>query len=127
MTRAARSVYVFGIYLIVAGGVLIGSPNTLLAILQLPPTTEPWVHVLGIPVMSIGMLHVSSARADLVPFFRASVWVRFFVLAALTVLAALRLIPPILIGLGVIDAAGATWTRIALREALVVAGQVSQS
>ena len=116
MTRTARSVYLFGIYLLVAGGVLIGSPNTLLALLQLPPTNEPWVHVLGVAVMGMGMLHVASARAELVPFFRASVWVRVFVLVSFGVLAALRVVPPIIMAFGLIDASFALWTHLALHK-----------
>jgi len=119
MTRAARSVYVFGIYLLVVGGVLIGAPNTLLALLQLPPTNEPWAHVLGVAVMGMGMLHVASARAELVPFFRATVWVRVFVLVSFGVLAALQIVPPIVIAFGLIDAGCALWTYLALREARV--------
>lgn len=41
MTRAARSVRAFGIYLLLLGGVLVASPNTLLAVVRLPATTEP--------------------------------------------------------------------------------------
>ena len=121
MTPAARSIYVFGIYLIIVGGVLIGSPNTLLALLQLPPTTEPWAHILGVPVMGLGMYHVVSARAELTPFFRASVWIRGFVLGSFVVMAAMRIIPLIIVGFGIADAAFALWTRFALREQTTLA------
>lgn len=116
MTRAARSVYIFGIYLIAVGGILIGAPNVMLSLLRLPATTEPWVHVLGVPMMAIGMLHVTSARSDLVPFFRASVWVRFFPLVALSALTILGIIPPIIAGFGLIDAATGVWTHMSLRR-----------
>ena len=120
MTRAARSVYVFGIYLIVLGGVLIGSPNTLLALLQLPTTTEPWIHILGVPIMALGMYHISAARAELTPFFRASVWIRVFPLIILLVLAATRIVPPIIGGFGIVDGASALWTYLALRDRIPV-------
>jgi hypothetical protein len=122
VTRAARSIYVFGIYLLVMGGVLIGSPNTLLGILHLPPTDEPWIHVLGVPVMAIGMFHVVGARAELVAFFRASIWVRLFVLLSFVVLAALRIVPPIVIGFGLVDAGGALWTHLTMGKASTQAG-----
>ena len=121
MSRAARSAFVFGIYLVATGGVLIAAPNVLLALLFLPSTSEPWIHVLGIPVMAIGMLHVLSARAELLPFFRASVRVRVFVFLCFTALAALRIIPPILIVFGIADAASALWTHLALRGGVVPA------
>jgi hypothetical protein len=117
MTRAARSVHVFGIYLLGTGAVLVGAPNTLLAILRLPPTSEPWIHVLGITVMAIGMYYMTGARAEQRAFLRATVWVRAFVFASLIVLAILNIAPPVLVGFGVVDAAGALWTRLSLREA----------
>ena len=121
MTRAARSVYVFGIYLLVMGGVLIGAPNTLLGLLRLPQTTEPWIHVLGITAMSIGMFFVTSARAELRPFFQATVWVRTFASVSLILLAVLKVAPPLMIGFGLVDAAGALWTYLSLRETRVMA------
>ena len=121
MTPAARSIYVFGIYLIIVGAVLMGSPNTLLGILRLPPTTEPWAHILGVPVMGLGMYHVVSARAELTRFFQASVWIRLFVLVSFVLMAVLRIVPPIIIGFGIIDAAFALWTRLALRERVTLA------
>jgi hypothetical protein len=63
------------------------------------------------------MLHVASARAEIVPFFRASVGVRVFVLVSFGVLAALRVISPIVIAFGLIDAGCALWTHLALRQA----------
>ena len=116
MTQAARSVYAFGIYLLVLGGILIGSPNTLLQLLGLPATTEPWIHVVGVPVMAIGMLDVSGARAEQTAFLRATVWVRLFVLVAFVAFALFNIAPPILIVFGLVDGAGALWTYLALRK-----------
>ena len=115
MTSAARSIYSFGLYLIVLGSILIGSPNTLLAVVQLPPTTDPWIHVLGVSVMGMGMLFAASARAEQLAFMRATVWVRLFVLAAFLALALFGIIPVIVAAFGLIDAAGAVWTHVALR------------
>lgn len=115
MTNAARSVYAFGIYLLVLGGILVGSPNTLLAVFRLPSTTEPWIHVLGVTVLAIGMLDVASARAEQTAFFRATVWVRVFVFLSFVALALTQIAPPILVVFGVVDLAGAIWTFAALR------------
>lgn len=124
MTMAARSVYVFGIYLLVLGGILVGSPNTLLAVFRLPTTTEPWIHVLGVTVLAIGMLDVASARAEQTAFFRATVWVRVFVFASFIGLTLARMAPPVLVAFGVVDLAGAIWTFAALRKTVVPAAAV---
>lgn len=121
MTQAARSVYVFGIYLLVLGGILIGSPNTLLRLFGFATTTEPWVHVLGVTVMAIGMLDVASARGEQTRFFRATVWVRVFVFAIFIVFVLVKIAPPVLVVFGLIDAAGALWTHLLLRKSSVVA------
>lgn len=116
MTMAARSVYAFGVYLLVLGGALVGSPNTLLAVFRLPATTEPWIHVLGVTVLAIGMLDVASARAEQTAFFRATVWVRVFVFASFIALTLAQIAPPVLVAFGIIDMAGAIWTFAALRK-----------
>ncbi len=119
MTTAARSVYAFGIYLLILGGVLLGSPNTLLALVRLPTTTEPWIHVLGVAILGMGMLHLASARAEQTAFFRATVSVRLFAFACLIALALVNVAPPLVAAFGLADLAGAIWTFTALRKALV--------
>ena len=115
MTSAARSVYVFGIYLIVIGGILMGSPNTLLSVLRIPETTEPWIRIAGMLVMVIGMLDVACARTEQTGFMRATVYTRLFAFVAFVSFALLGIAPAILIVFGVIDAAAALWTFTALR------------
>ena len=124
MSSAARSVHVFGIYLLIVGGMLLGAPNVLLTVIGLSPTTEPWIHVAGIPVMAMGMLFASSARAENRWFFRASVWVRVFAFISFVMLAVLQIAPAVVVGFGAVDAIGALWTRLSLREAPVLAERV---
>ena len=120
MTKASRSIFVFGIYLIVNAFVLAISPNTMLGLLGLAPTTEPWIRILGVVIGVLGAYYVSAARHDLTPFFRATVWGRGIVLFALCLFALLKLAPAVLIGFGVLDSAGALWTWSALRSPVVV-------
>jgi hypothetical protein len=116
MTRAAQSIFLFGIYLVVTGLILFAMPNMLLALLRLSPTTEPWIRVLGIPVGVMGATYVAAARANIFPFFRLTLWGRAIVPLGLGLLVVFRLAPPILIVFGLMDAAGALWTRAALRH-----------
>jgi len=115
MSNAARSIYVFGIYLIVIGGILMGSPNTLLSMLGIAPTSEPWIRIMGMLVMVIGMLDVACARTEQTGFFRATVYTRTLALICFVAFAAMGIAPSILILFGAIDAAGALWTYSALR------------
>ena len=124
MTPVARSVYSFGIYLVGLGGVLIASPNILLTLVRLPTTTEPWIHVLGVAVLGMGMLFLASARAEQTAFFRASVGVRLFAFASLVGLALLDIAPPLVAAFGLADLAGAIWTFAALRRSVIAAPAV---
>jgi hypothetical protein len=116
MTTAARSVFAFGVYLVALGGILVGSPNTLLALVRLPTTTEPWIHVLGVAVMGMGMLFLAGARAEQTAFVRATVGARLFAFASLVALALLNVAPLIVAAFGLADLAGAIWTFTALRR-----------
>ena len=117
MTRAGRTIFVFGIYLIATGLLFFVTPNTLLGLLRVAPTTEPWIRVLGVVAGVLGAYYVTAARAELIAFFRATLWGRAGVLLAFLLLVVLHLAPPILIAFGLIDAAGALWTITALRPA----------
>lgn len=117
MTSAARSVYLFGLYLLVTAAVLFTTPNTMFRLAGLSPSTEPWPRVIGVVVASLGVYYVVAARAGFTAFYRASVWVRASVLVAFTCLVLLGWAEAPLIGFGFVDALGALWTWTALRSA----------
>ena len=73
MKRAATSIRVVGIYLLLLGAALIAVPNLVLAPFGLPPTSDVWLRVVGVLVAILGHYYVQAARHDLVPFYRASV------------------------------------------------------
>ena len=116
MTSAARSIYVFGIYLIATGGFLMGAPNTFLSVFGIAPTTEPWIRIVGMLVVVIGMLDLACARTEQTGFFRATVYTRTFAFLTFVAFAAIGIAPPILVLFGIIDEAGALWTFTALKK-----------
>jgi len=115
MSRAARTVFVFGVYLVGVAVTLAAAPNLLLGLLGIPAAHEPWIRVLGIVVGALATYYIVAARGDFVPFFKASVWVRVLVLVAFCGLVALSWAPAAIIGFGVIDSLGGLWTWLALR------------
>ena len=115
MSRAARSVFAFGLYLLGTAALLVITPNTLLGLLGIAPATEPWIRVLGVVVGALGAYYIVAARAELMPFFKATVWARALVLVGFAGLAAMAWAPVMIIGFGVVDALGALWTWTALR------------
>ena len=116
MTPAARSLHVFGLYLIGAGALLLLAPALLLAPLGLPAPADAWGRVAGMLVAFLGIYYLVGAKAELLSFMRASVWVRTSVIAILGMLVAGGLAPPPLLAFGAIDLAAAAWTWLALRS-----------
>lgn len=117
MSPAARSLHVFGLYLIGAGSLLALAPALLLNPLGLPPPTDAWARVAGMLVAFLGVYYLVAARAELLSFLRASVWLRASVIVWFGVLVWTGLAPPPLLAFAAIDLGAAAWTWWALRAA----------
>src|SRR5690349_10002427 len=76
MSPAAKSLFVFGIYVVAAGVGLLLVPGLVLAALGFPPAQDGWVRVVGALAIVVGAYHIVSARSSLLPYMRASVWGR---------------------------------------------------
>lgn len=114
MSPAALSVFVFGIYLVVAGAGFYIIPNVVLPILKFPKTNESWIRVMGIVVAVLGFYYIVAAQNELIPFFWATVVGRFAILITFTSLVIVRKAHPMLIVFGLIDAAGGVWTLLVM-------------
>lgn len=115
MSRAARSVFVFGCYLIGMSAILVVAPNLLLDLLQQPRTDEPWIRVLGVIVGVLGVYYARAGRADATWFFSTTVAIRLSIPLAFGLLVLLWDAPAVLMLFAVADVAGALWTWRALR------------
>jgi hypothetical protein len=116
MSKSAFSIFVFGVYLILVGLVLVLAPNFLLSLFAIPDTSEVWIRVLGVVVVVLGYYYVEAARHEQVAFFRATIPGRLAVLGFFSVFVVLKMTAPTFVIFGVIDALGALWTALALRE-----------
>jgi len=115
MSKAAFSVKVFAVYLAGLGVTLLFVPNLLLGLFGFAATAEVWIRVLGVVVINLGVYYWFAAVSESVPFFRASVATRVFVLVAFTALVVAGLAQSTLILFGAVDALGGLWTHLALR------------
>jgi hypothetical protein len=114
---AARSVLVFGVYMLVQGAILLTVPNVLLEPLGLGHSDEVWPRVAGVALLVLGLYYGLAARTGLVPFFRFTVLGRTLQLVLFTGLvvagvASWRMLPT-----SVFEAASAVWTFVELRRA----------
>lgn len=116
MSPAARSVNVFGIYLIVVGVVLLAAPNLLLSVVQLPPTTEVWLRLVGMLAAFLGIYYRVAAASEARQFLLATVLLRASVPVFFLVFVLAGWVEWPLLLFGVIDLAGAGWTWSALHS-----------
>lgn len=117
MTPTARTSFVFGIYVVAVGVVILLVPNLLLSIFGLPTTSEVWVRVVGAIAVPLGFYYIEAARTEATAYFRVSVWGRVFFALSLAAFVVLGLSRWPLVLFGLIDLAGAGWTAFELRRA----------
>ena len=115
MSKAARSLLVFSIYLMVMGAVLTIAPNALLGLLHLPPTGEVWIRIVGMLAFILGFYYIKAAQMDLTPFIRWTVYGRLAGLLMFSILGIGGFGPPVLILFGVVDGLAAYWTYRCLK------------
>jgi hypothetical protein len=115
MSNAARSVYLFSIYLMIMGTVLTIAPNFLLGLFRLPATDEPWIHIVGILAFVLGFYYYKSARNEIKQFFQWTVYGRLAGFLMFCILGFGGFGPPVLILFGVVDGLSALWTHMALK------------
>lgn len=116
MNAASKSIYYFGMYLILVGVSLVVVPNIVLSTLQLPETNEVWIHIVGVLVFNIGILYYVMAKENNRTFMMLSAYLRASVFVWFVLFVAIGWAPPMLIGFGVVDLLGAIWTYTALRK-----------
>jgi hypothetical protein len=116
MTRAGRSLFVFGFYPILAGIFLIVAPNVLFRLSGVAASTEIWPRFAGVLSIVIGFYEMQAGRKSIVDFLWWSIYARASLVIFLSAFVVLGLAQPTLIILGVIDLAGSAWTWIALQR-----------
>ena len=115
MSRAARSLFAFGIYLCGLGLALLLVPNLLLRLFGAPTTNEVWIRLNGMFVLCLSFFYVLAARGELTPFIRWTVWARAAVIVYFTAFVLLLSAPKPLLLFGLIDLLSAIWTWLALK------------
>jgi hypothetical protein len=117
MTKPARTLFLFGAYLLALGATLVAAPNLLLELFRIPETQEVWIRVVGMLVLFLGIYDVQAARHEWDGFIRTSVPLRLSVIAFFGAFVAAGYAPPMLLAFGAVDFAAAAWTWLALRAA----------
>jgi hypothetical protein len=116
MSAAARSVFAFGCYAVLAGLGLVVMPGVVLGLLGFPAPADGWVRVVGMLAICVGFFHMTSARNELEAYLRASVTIRLLFAVGLTGLVIARVGALPLMLFAIVDVLGALWTAVALRR-----------
>jgi hypothetical protein len=116
MSNIAKTLFVFGLYMLVLGVTLVLFPNFLLSLFHVPATNEVWIRVVGMLVIFLGIYDIVAAKGELKLLIVCSIPVRFSVNVFFTLFVITGLAPPILLLFGAIDFAGALWTWSALKK-----------
>ncbi|MEZ4453694.1 MAG: hypothetical protein R3B09_29840 [Nannocystaceae bacterium] len=116
MSRAARSVQVFALYLAGAGLWLVVDPESMLDLVGMPVSDDVYVRLVGMMMGVLAVYYTAAARAELTRFLTWTVPLRMAVLPTFVGFVIAGLAPPALVTFGIADLAGALWTRAALRR-----------
>lgn len=116
MSGAAKSLFVFGIYLTALGVLLLLFPNALLRTFGAPTTNEVWIRINGMFVICLAYYYIQTARHGLTAFIRWTVWARAAVIIYFFSFVLFAGAPKALLLFGVIDLLSAVWTFMALQR-----------
>jgi hypothetical protein len=115
MNPAARSIAIYGVFLLGAGALLAFAPPPALRHANPAAPYEP-VRLLGVLTLAVGSYYLGAAWAANAWFVRASVTGRLLAVTMMGVLVAVDLARPTLLGVAALDLVTAVWTYRALRR-----------
>ncbi len=115
MSRPARAMMPFAIYSVVVGLSFVAWPGCLV-LMRLPALDDGWARIVGFLAIANGSYEIAGALAESIPFIRASVYVRYGFAVGVVVLVAAGQLPLTGLLFALVDAAGASWAALALRE-----------
>ena len=130
MSYPVKTLFVFGVYMLGLGLGLLLVPNLLLALFGFPQSDEVWIRVLGLLALYLGIYYVLAGRWEHPVFIGLTIAIRLSVILFFSAFAALDLVSPVLVLLGLPDLCSALWTWHALarsRKEPVIRGQGAQA
>ena len=116
MSHAAKSLFVFGIYLCGLGLILLLVPNLILNVFGVPPTNEVLIRINGMFALCLSFYYVQAARNELTILIRWTIWARVAVIIYFAAFVLLVSAPKALLLFGLIDLLSAIWTWLALKK-----------
>lgn len=117
MNRISKSIFIFGLYSILMGIVLLFVPNIVLPIVGLPISNEPWIRLLGFVLICSSYYYIRSAINGNVDFARYTMHTRFFAPVVVIYLITTGKADGHFLSFGLIDGLGGLWTWLEIKKA----------
>ncbi|MEP1094003.1 MAG: hypothetical protein ABJG78_02775 [Cyclobacteriaceae bacterium] len=116
MNKAAKTIWVFGIYLLAEGIFLMLAPAWVLTEIGIPEAQSIWRLIVGFVVAALGYYYIRNAKENLSPFFRFTIQIRIVQLAFFLFLYFFERGTLPLVGFSLIEFLAGIWTWRALRQ-----------
>lgn len=116
MNRTSKSIFIFGIYSLVMGIVLLFLPDQVLPLFDLPVSGEPWLNLLGFVLICSSYYYIRSALSGNLQFALYTTHTRFFAPLVVGYLMASGKADWHFISFGIVDFLGGLWTWIELKR-----------
>ena len=114
MDAPTLSIFIWGIYVLLMGVLLLFIPGKTLTLFGHEKPKDHWVRVIGIIALSLGYLYLNAAQHEVYSFYWASIYARVAGFIAFSGLVIFKIAKPKIILFGLIDALGAIWTLVTL-------------
>ena len=116
MTSTAKSIFYYSFYMMGMGLGLLFIPDLILGVFGFDPTSDIWIHVLGLFAFCTGMLYFYCGRTNQTGFFRISIIERSVFFLGMVGIGLFLQADPMLALIGGVDLFGAIWTAATLRK-----------
>ena len=88
----------------------------LLGMFGLEPTTDVWIRVLGIVLLSLSIIYYGVIKSGSAEMLKHTMWARFLAGFGFCAIVLVGLAPPVFILFGAIDLITATWSWFELKK-----------
>lgn len=116
MSRVNNSIFIFGIYSSIMGFVLLFIPNSILPLVGLPISQEPWLYLLGFVLICSSYYYIRSGLNGNSDFAKYTVHTRFFAPLLVAYLILSGKADWHFLSFGLIDGIGGLWTWIEMKR-----------
>jgi len=116
MSPTAKSVFVFGWYLITEGLLLMFSNNWFLELLGLPETASVWRVITGFVVLALGYYYIRNALSNQTEFFKFTVHIRMAQFLFFVTLWAIGIGNTTLILFALVELSAGLWTFFLIKQ-----------